>query len=116
MNQDIEYMMKIYDTYKYDWMGDEIKNPSNLTRHHIIKREKGGKDVISNYALLTDNSHQLIHYLEIKDHNSYINLNELFLELNRSNMPPTSEYEDEVKRIIKKVKKDIKNSKRKRKK
>ncbi len=91
MNQDIELMQKKYNTYEIDWMGDEIKTPSSLTRHHIVKKENGGEDVISNYALLTFNSHSLLHYLEIHYNNEYNFLNELFLELNGSLKHQTKE-------------------------
>ena len=64
MNTDIELMLKIYEPNGIDWMGNEIKSLFDLTRHHIIKREKGGIDDISNYALLTKDSHILLHYLE----------------------------------------------------
>ena len=116
MNQDIELMMKIYETYDIDWMGDEIKKPSDLTRHHIVKKENGGENDISNYALLTKNSHSLLHYLEYNYNYEYNYLNTLFLELNRTCEKPTAQYYDEIRTIMKKIKKDIKNSKRKRKK
>jgi hypothetical protein len=112
MNEDIELMVRIYGTYKVDWMGDEIKIPSDLTRHHIVKRENGGENGISNYALLTFSSHHLIHYLEDNYFEYYERLNELFLELNRTCAPPTIEYYEEVNKIMKKVRKSIKNSKR----
>ena len=72
MNEDIKIMMEIYDTYQYDWLGDEFNSPSELTRHHIIKREDGGENGISNYALLTHSSHQFIHYLEENLHHKII--------------------------------------------
>ena len=37
MNEDIDYMIKLYKTTDLDWMGDKINNPCDLTRHHIIK-------------------------------------------------------------------------------
>ena len=37
MNEEILQMMNIYNTFNLDWMGDEIKTPSDLTRHHIKK-------------------------------------------------------------------------------
>ena len=112
MNSDIEFMIQIYNTYDIDWMGDEIKSPSSLTRHHIIKRENEGEDDINNYALLTNDSHHLMHYMEDKNYKDYCELNNLFLELNRSMMPPTSEYFEKVRSIIKKVRKEIKYNKR----
>ena len=55
MNDDIKEMMNIYNTFEIDWMGDKINSPSDLTRHHIIKKEHNGDNSIDNYALLTWN-------------------------------------------------------------
>ena len=114
MNEDIELMLKIYEPNGLDWMGNEIKSLFDLTRHHIIKRENGGIDDISNYALLTKDSHILLHYLEINYNSAYIKLQQLFTNLNESVDKPQKEYYDEVGNILKKVKKDIKNKKRNR--
>lgn len=115
MNEEILQMMNIYNTFSLDWMGDEIKTPSDLTRHHITKKQYNGEDNISNYALLTTNSHHLIHYLEVNYNKEYNLINKLLLELNQSKKEPTEEYFSEMKKILKIVKKDIKNKKRKRK-
>ena len=112
MNQDIEIMVRLYETYDVDWIGCEFSRISELTRHHIVKREKGGENGISNYALLTKESHAFIHYLEEHYYKEYVQLNELFLALNMSLKPPTAEYYEEVRRIVKRVKKDMKNKKR----
>ena len=112
MNQDIELMIKIYNTFDIDWMGDTINSISDLTKHHIVKKEHGGENNISNYALLTKRSHSLLHELEVSHNYEYNLLNELFLELNRSVSPPKVEYYDKIRSIIKKVKKDIKNKRR----
>lgn len=115
MNEEILEMMNIYNTFTFDWMGDVIKTPSDLTRHHIIKKEKNGEDSISNYALLTTTSHHLIHYLEVNYNKEYNLINKLLLELNRSKKEPTEEFMFEMNKILKKVRKDIKNKKRRRK-
>ena len=112
MNADIEHMMKIYNTYEVDWMGEAITNPKTLTRHHIIKKEDGGENGINNYALLTECSHHLMNYIEEKFYDNYIALNNLFLELNKSGVPPSEEYFEKVRLIIKRVKKTIKNQRR----
>jgi len=112
MNQDIELMIKIYNTNKVDWLGYEINSPSDLTRHHIIKKEKGGEDNINNYALLTKESHILLHFMENSYNAAYIKLQQLFIELNKSMKEPKLEYYNEVNKILKKIKKDIKNKKR----
>ena len=112
VNQDIEFMARIYNTYECDWLADPISDISELTRHHIEKREYGGENGISNYALLTKRSHAFIHYLEDNYYKEYLELNKLFLKLNRSIMPPDEEYYESVKRIVKRVKKDMKNNRR----
>ena len=114
MNDEIAEMINIYKTIDLDWMGDVIKTPSDLTRHHIIKKEKNGCNSIDNYALLTTNSHHLIHYLEINYNKEYNMINDLLMKLNVSKCEPTNEYFFEMNNILKKVKKDIKNKKRKR--
>ena len=57
----------------------------------------------------------LIHYLEINYNKEYNLINDLLLELNKSEKEPTEEYYSQMQFILKKVKKDIKNKKRKRK-
>ena len=44
MNDDICEMINVYNTYEFDWMGDRINSPSDLTRHHIIKKQYNGID------------------------------------------------------------------------
>ena len=115
MNEEIVEMMNIYNTFNFDWMGDIINSPSDLTRHHITKKQHNGEDNINNYALLTTKSHHLIHYLEVNYNKEYNLINKLLLELNRSQKEPTEEYFLEIKKILKIIKKDIKNKNRKRK-
>ena len=114
MQSDIKLMLKIFQTYELDWMGDEIKELRFLTKHHIVKKEKGGYDELSNYALLTPESHQLLHYLEDTNYKAYCRLNELFIELNSTLKPPTAEYYKNVREVIVVAKKQIKNKRRKR--
>ena len=108
MNEDTKFMCKIYETYDVDWMGAPIKN-NNLTRHHIVKKEDGGENGISNYALLTPESHHLLNYLEDNYVNEFNQINALLLNLNRTVKPPTKEYYEEMNAILKRVRKKIKN-------
>ena len=112
MNEDIALMQGIYNTYEMDWMGEVISNSSILSRHHIKKKEDGGEDDIKNYALLTIDSHRFLNLIEEKYPKEYLVLNNMFLELNKSSMPPSSEYFDEVHSILKRVRKSIKNNKK----
>jgi len=111
MNEDILEMINIFDTRDIDWMGNKINSISDLTRHHIKKKQYDGEDSINNYALLTSYSHHLIHYFETHYFKEYNIINNLFLNLNSTKKPPTKEYYDNILPIIKKIKKDMKNRK-----
>ena len=101
MNYDVRMMIQIYATTEYDWLGDIITDINKLTRHHIIKKEDGGENGISNYALLTPKSHHLMNMLEEQEPDTYNKLNNMFLELNRSIQPPREEYYDRIRHILK---------------
>ena len=114
MNSETKLMIKTYETNELDWMGDKIKSPSDLTVHHIIKKEHGGENKASNYALLSQNSHRLLHYFEQYYPKEYNELNNMFLALNRSGKPPNVEYYKAVRAIVKRLCKKIKNENRSR--
>ena len=101
MNYDVRMMIEIYATTEFDWLGDVITDLNKLTRHHIIKKEDGGENGISNYALLTPKSHHLMNLLEEQDQDTYNKLNNMFLELNRSIQPPREEYYQKIRHILK---------------
>jgi hypothetical protein len=103
MNKDVVKMLKIYKTSKKDWLGYRVCKNCKLTRHHIFKRVYGGDSDISNYALLISKSHEYLHILEHKDHDTYLELNRLFKELNDSLAPPTPEYYKKVNKVLKKA-------------
>lgn len=103
MKSDVRLMLQIYQTKDKDWMGYEISKNNVITRHHIFKRVYGGDNDISNYALLIVKSHQYLHTLEKTDHEIYLQLNQLFRELNESMKPPTEEYYQRVDKVLKRV-------------
>ena len=104
MNKDVKIMLRIYQTKDVDWMGYKICKNCKITRHHIWKKVYGGDNNISNYALLIEKSHELLHKLEQTDHEAYLELNALFRELNESMAPPTEEYYGKVNKILKRTK------------
>lgn len=104
MNKDVKIMLRIYQTNDVDWMGYKICKNCKITRHHIWKKVYGGDNNISNYALLIEKSHELLHKLEQTDHEAYLELNALFRELNESMAPPTEEYYEKVNKILKRTK------------
>lgn len=88
MDKITEQMMEIYNTYTMDWM-DYIVINNNLTYHHIIKKENGGKRTIDNGALLTDRAHEYLHTIERLDVDIYNRINKIFKEINGSKKEPT---------------------------
>ncbi len=101
MNYDVKMMLSIYGTSEFDWLGDIVTDVNKLTRHHIVKKENGGENGISNYALLTPKSHHLVNMLEEQEPEVFEQINAMFLELNRSIQPPTQAYYDKIKKILK---------------
>lgn len=101
MNKDIKKMLKIYKTIDRDWLGFKINKKDILTRHHIIKKVHWEINDISNYAILTEQSHQLLHKIENENLSLYNELNRLFMKLNQSQQPVTEEYYEEVSKVLK---------------
>lgn len=96
-------MIEVYGNYC--WMNEMwIPKPKEiLTYHHILEKRNGGKVVWENGALLSGGSHHYLNYLDYEYHRIYNELNGMFYDLNRTFMPPTEDYYEEVKRILKKV-------------
>ena len=92
MNDVTVEMIKIYGTYKFDWMNFKICR-DDLTYHHIVKKENGGKLTIENGALLTKRAHEYLHSIERLDVDLYERINNVLKEI---------KYAD---KIIKKCKK-----------
>ena len=113
MNKVKEEMIKIYNTYNLDWM-DYYVEGNDLTYHHIVKAENGGKITIDNGTLLTQRAHNYLHLIERIDIDIYNRINAVLKEINENKSEPTIIqrkkidlllYEFEVKnadRIIKK--------------
>ena len=78
------------------------KRGNLITYHHIIEKRNGGKAIWKNGALLGRTSHDFLNKIDYTNHKIYNELNWLFFELNRTLMPPTEEYYEEVKRVLKK--------------
>ena len=75
-----------------------------LTAHHIIPVRERGETIWENIALLNRKQHDLFNCIENINPNIAKELNWLFYELNRTYAPPTTDYYDEVDKILRKVK------------
>lgn len=107
-------MLKIYVPKSgLDWMNYRIVR-KDMTAHHILKREDGGRLEISNVAPLMSVAHQYLHLIEYKDLGTYEALNRIFGLVNRQGYEPTPEQRDIVEYLLKefeRVHRNDKNSK-----
>lgn len=93
-------MLKIYKPYSnLDWLNYRIIR-HDMTFHHIIKREDGGKRVIENGALLMPIAHQYLHIIEYKDISTYEAINKMFEFINRQRSEPTREQREILEYLL----------------
>lgn len=114
MTEITKEMLKIYKPYSnMDWMNYKLVR-KDLTFHHIVKRENGGKREISNGALLIPVAHQYLHLIEYKDKETYNAINKIFYYINQQRYEPTQEQREIIEYLLQefeKVHKNDKNSK-----
>lgn len=107
-------MIKIYKPLGYDWLNYKVTQSNPLTFHHIEKRVDGGKEEISNGALITEIGHQYLHIIECKERDTYLLLNKMFKLINNQKTSPTEEQRELIEYILRDfetVHKNDKNSK-----
>lgn len=93
-------MLRIYKPYSgLDWMNYKIIR-KDMTAHHIIKREDGGKMVLDNIAPLMNISHQYLHLIECKDIETYNLINKIFKIINEQKEEPTQEQRDIIEYLL----------------
>lgn len=95
-------MLKIYQPVSnLDWLNYKIVRKGDMTFHHIIKREHGGKETMENGALLLPIAHQYLHLIECKENDIYVALNKLFKMVNEQQHEPTYEQRQFVEYLLK---------------
>ncbi|MBQ4263126.1 MAG: HNH endonuclease [Bacilli bacterium] len=92
-------MIQVYGTRC--WI--TLNKVNRLTAHHIIPVRDKGETRWENIALLSNDSHIYLNYIERIAPCVAYDLNCLFYELNRTYAPPTVDYEEEVKRVLRRV-------------
>ncbi len=114
MKQITKEMLKIYVPYSgLDWMNYRIVR-RDMTAHHIIKKEDGGRLVYENIALLMPVAHQYLHLIECKDIETYLAINKIFSLVNKQGYEPTREQREIIEYLLnefEKVHRKDKNSK-----
>ena len=107
-------MLHIYKPLSnMDWMNYRLVR-KDLTFHHIVKREDGGKRTIENGALLMPVAHQYLHLIEYKDIETYNAINKIFRYVNDQEYEPTREQREIIEYLLtefEKIHKWDKNSK-----
>lgn len=95
-------MLKIYKPVSnLDWLNYKIVSKTDLTFHHIQKKCDGGKQEISNGALLLGNSaHPYLHLIEYKDIDTYITINNIFRFINDQKHEPTTEQRQIIEYLL----------------
>lgn len=94
-------MLKIYKPISgMDWMNYKIVRKEDMTAHHILKKEHGGKLEQSNIALILNVSHQYLHLIEYKDIETYIALNKIFKIVNEQKHEPTTEQRQIIEYLL----------------
>lgn len=91
-------MLKVYCS-DLDWMNYRLVK-SEITQHHIIKREHGGRMEWTNIALLMPVAHQYLHLIEYKDPETYIALNKVFRMINNQMEAPTEDQRELVEYLL----------------
>lgn len=99
----LQRMIEIYKPSDIDWMGTKIKKNNPLTFHHIVKRKKGDT-VVSNGALLTRKSHQVLNKLQARNRDLYDKWQWLFIEINCSNSSPNTAHIEGMMELRKETK------------
>jgi len=91
MASKLDILIKNFDCYDYDWMNFKISENNPLTFHHVNKACEKGKKDLKNGALLTRTAHEYLNIIEELDYERYVELNKLFILINRSGVKPTDE-------------------------
>ena len=105
MRQELIELIEIFKPNGIDWMEYVWRENNPYTFHHIKEKRNGGKLTVRNGAILTNDAHIYLNYLDSQYHKIYNELNGLFKDLNRTMKPPTDDYYEEVNHILVKVKK-----------
>ena len=98
----LERLVERHGTFNVDWMGFDLNRKNPLTYHHIRKESDKGKKTLENGAPLSKDAHRFLNCLERKKPKLYEEWNELFIEINRSEAPPTEEHNAKIKTLRKK--------------
>lgn len=93
-------MVRIYELTDTCFMGFPLTKESRFTFHHCIKKEHGGSNSIDNGAVLTNDAHQLLNYIEMNYYEIYYQINNKLIEISKGKQHPTKEQLHDIKNLI----------------
>lgn len=99
MNSILGFMIRIWNMDTKDWLGYD--NLERYSFHHLVKKSDGGEKIISNGAVLHQNSHQYLHTIENYDLDKYIFLNTILKAVNEQKTMPSIEQLKQIKLVLK---------------
>ena len=100
MREIVKVMIKIWDMNTMDWMGYD--NLERYSFHHLTKKSDGGQQIISNGAILhQESSHPYLHTIEHYDLDKYLYLNGILRAINEQKTMPTIEQLKQIRYVLK---------------
>lgn len=93
-------MVRIYELTDACFMGFPLTKDSRFTFHHCIKKEYGGSNSIDNGAVLTNDAHRLLNYIEMNYYEIYYQINCKLIEISKGKHHPTKEQLNEINELI----------------
>ena len=100
MKEIVKVMIKIWDMNTMDWLGYD--NLERYSFHHLTKKSDGGQQIISNGAILhQESSHPYLHTIEYYDLDKYIFINNILRQINDQKCMPSTEQLKQIKLVLK---------------
>jgi len=87
VNDVLTEMIKIYKPKDIDWMGYKMTIDNPYTFHHIVEQREGGLCEIKNGAILTEEAHKYLNYLDLYIPEAYLEYQKIFRFINSLNGP-----------------------------
>lgn len=99
MSNILSLMLRIWEMGSMDWLG--FDSTDRYSFHHIQKKSDGGKTIISNGAVLHQNSsHPYLHTIEYYDLDKYVFLNKMLKQINDQKHMPTKEQLEQIRYVL----------------
>lgn len=98
MSNILSFMLRLYEMGTMDWLGYD--NLDRYSFHHLTKKCDGGQKIISNGAVLHQNSHSYLHTIEYYDLDKYIFLNTILKAINEQKCMPSTEQLKQIKLVL----------------